>query len=214
MGVERDGHALSYLRFRKAWTPAVTADEPLIRRAGPLDAEALARIGARTFTDTFGHLYPASDLDHFLKEAYSLARTRADLADPAKANWIVELDGQVIGYALAGPCALPHPEVSPACGELKRLYLLKSCQNGGLGRRLFAETMAWLQAAGPRTVWIGVWSENHGAQRFYIRHGFEKVGEYDFRVGDTVDREFILRRTAESFSKEHSSLADREHNFA
>ena len=36
---------------------------------------------------------------------------------------------------------------------------------------------------GPRTLWIGVWSENLGAQRFYARYGFEKVGEYEFSVG-------------------------------
>jgi ribosomal protein S18 acetylase RimI-like enzyme len=39
-----------------------------------------------------------------------------------------------------------------------------------------------------------VWSENFGAQRFYGRYGFEKVGEYGFRVGNTVDHEFILKR--------------------
>ncbi|MEO8115500.1 MAG: GNAT family N-acetyltransferase [Phenylobacterium sp.] len=192
----------------------MTTHEPVIRRAGSADAEALAKIGARTFIDTFGHLYPAGDLAAFVEDAYSLVRTRADLADPAKASWIVEQDGQVIGYALAGPCALPHPEVTPACGELKRLYFLKSHQNGGLGRRLFAETMAWLEAAGPRTVWIGVWSENHGAQRFYARHGFEKAGEYGFHVGSTVDQEFILRRGAVRFSTESRSVADREHNLA
>jgi predicted N-acetyltransferase YhbS len=41
-----------------------------------------------------------------------------------------------------------------------------------------------------------VWSENFGAQRFYGRHGFSKVGEYGFKVGRTVDREFILKRPA------------------
>ena len=74
--------------------------------------------------------------------------------------------------------------------------------------------MAWLQEDGPRDVWIGVWSENYGAQRFYERHGFEKVGEYGFAVGKTVDREFILRRTADSFSKDTSQLAGSRHNFA
>ncbi|HQP21612.1 MAG TPA: hypothetical protein PLG07_14995, partial [Phenylobacterium sp.] len=56
------------------------------------------------------------------------------------------------------------------------------------------EIMAWLEAPGPRDLWIGVWSENHGAQRFYGRQGFEKVGEYGFKVGSVVDREFILKR--------------------
>jgi len=173
---------------------------PLIRRAGAADAPALADIGARTFTETFAHLYPPGDLARFLADAYSLARTRADLDDPGKAAWLAERDGEAVGFALAGPCALPHPEVTPGCGELKRLYLIKAAQGGGLGARLFAETLDWLQRAGPRTVWIGVWSENHGAQRFYARHGFEKVGEYGFEVGDTVDNEFILRRSADSFS--------------
>ena len=95
---------------------------------------------------------------------------------------------------------LPHADVTARCGELKRFYLLKPWQGGGLGGRLFAEIMAWLEAGGRRDLWIGVWSENFGAQRFYGRHGFEKVGEYGFRVGETVDREFILRRVAHADS--------------
>jgi ribosomal protein S18 acetylase RimI-like enzyme len=174
--------------------------EAVIRRAGPADATTLAALGAQTFRETFAHLYPPEDLEVFLADAYGLERTRADLADPAKASWLVEADGRAIGYALAGPCGLPHDDVTPACGELKRIYFLKNHQGGGLGKALFAEIMAWLQSGGPRAVWIGVWSENFGAQRFYERQGFEKVGEYGFEVGKTVDREFILKRPAESFS--------------
>ena len=174
---------------------------PVIRRAGPDDAEALAEIGARTFSDTFAHLYDPQDLAVFLAEAYGLERTRADLADPAKALWLVEDDGHAIGYALAGPCGLPHAQVTPACGELKRIYFTRAAQGGGLGGRLFGEVMDWLQKDGPRDVWIGVWSENLGAQRFYERNGFAKAGEYGFKVGRTTDREFILRKPAENFTR-------------
>jgi GNAT superfamily N-acetyltransferase len=170
--------------------------EPVIRRAGPADAEALSAIGKATFSETFAHLYPPQDLEAFLGEAYGLEKTRADLANPAKAAWLVERDGQVIGHALAGPCKLPHAEVTPACGELDRLYLLKAHQGGGLGSRLLAEVFAWLEKDGPRDLWIGVWSENFGAQKLYARHGFTQVGTYDFVVGQTRDHEFILRRKA------------------
>jgi ribosomal protein S18 acetylase RimI-like enzyme len=185
---------------------------PIIRRAGPSDAEALAAIGAETFTETFGHLYPAADLAQFLAEAYGLARTRADLADPAKASWLVEADGQAIGYALAGPCGLPHAEVTPDCGELKRIYFRKAWQGAGLGRRLFEAVMTWLEADGPRPVWLGVWSENLGAQRFYARQGFEKVGEYGFAVGSVVDHEYILRRDWKKSAASTENLASNEHN--
>ncbi|MDP1629942.1 MAG: GNAT family N-acetyltransferase [Caulobacter sp.] len=167
---------------------------PIIRRATSDDAEALSRIGAETFSETFAHLYPPQDLAAFLDVAYGLDKTRRDLADPDKASWLVEADGEVVGHALAGPCDLPHPEVTPACGELKRLYVLRRLQGDGTGSRLLAETLAWLERDGPRRLWIGVWSENLGAQRLYGRLGFAKVGEYEFPVGEVRDREFIFRR--------------------
>jgi ribosomal protein S18 acetylase RimI-like enzyme len=170
------------------------AATPTIRRATAADAETLAAIGARTFSDTFAHLYPPEDLAAFLADAHSVQRARADLANPKKAAWLVEDGGEAIGYALAGPCKLPHPEVTPGCGELDRIYVLKGRQGGGVGSRLLAEALGWLEKDGPRRLWIGVWSENLGAQKLYARHGFETVGTYEFAVGKTLDHEFILRR--------------------
>ena len=160
-------------------------------------AEMLAYVDGKDWSLDFSYRKETAD---FLAQAYGLESAKADLADPAKATWLVEAGGQAVGYALAGPCGLPHDEVTPACGELKRLYLLKDWQNGGTGRRLFTEVMAWLERDGPRDLWIGVWSENFGAQRFYARQGFSKVGEYGFRVGSTTDHEFILRRVAQRTS--------------
>lgn len=165
-----------------------------LRRAVPEDAETLSALGARTFTETFAHLYPPKDLAAFLAYAYGLERTRRDLADPEKASWILERDGQAIGYALAGPCDLPHPDVEPGHGELKRIYVLKDHQGGGRGSVLLNTALDWLERDGPRPLWIGVWSENFGAQRLYGRMGFEKAGEYFFPVGEIQDLEFILRR--------------------
>jgi GNAT superfamily N-acetyltransferase len=163
-----------------------------LRRATIEDADTVSSLGARTFTETFAHLYPPEDLETFLAYAYGLERTRNDLAHSDKATWILEdEDGEAIGYALAGPCDLPHDDVRPNDGELKRIYVLKSHQGGGRGSRLLNTALDWL---GPRRIWIGVFSENHGAQKLYGRMGFTKVGEYFFKVGDTNDLEFILRR--------------------
>jgi RimJ/RimL family protein N-acetyltransferase len=52
-------------------------------------------------------------------------------------------------------------------------------------------------------VYIGVWSGNAGAQRLYARHGFEKIGEYDFPVGQHLDREFILRQRESPTPRSH-----------
>lgn len=172
----------------------MTTPAPTIRRATAQDADTLSRLGAQTFTETFGHLYPVEDLAAFLVYAYGIERTRADLADPAKASWLVEKDGQAVGYASAGPAGLPHDDLKSSDGELYRLYILAAHQGGGVGRRLLDTALAWLEQDGPRPLWIGVWSQNFGAQRLYARLGFEKVGDYIFPVGETKDEEFILRR--------------------
>jgi ribosomal protein S18 acetylase RimI-like enzyme len=169
---------------------------PAIRRATADDVDTLVRLGRLTFTQTFAHLYPAEDLAEFLATAHAPEVIAADLADPQSAAWLVEQDGEAIGYATAGVCGLPHPDVTAQCGELKRIYLLQGRQGGGAGSRLLQTVFEWLEHDGPRTLWIGVWSENHGAQRLYGRHGFVKAGEYEFVVGNTRDREFILRRSA------------------
>lgn len=166
----------------------------VIRRATPDDASALAELGAATFIEAFGQLYSPEDLQAFLQDSHSVAAYARALANPDYALWVAERDGRAIGYAQAGPCGLPHADATPADGELKRLYLLKSAQNGGVGAALFDQALAWLERDGPRTLWISVWSENYGAQRFYGRYGFEFAGEYAFIVGEQRDREFMYRR--------------------
>ncbi|MEP6968653.1 MAG: GNAT family N-acetyltransferase, partial [Pseudomonadota bacterium] len=115
-------------------------------------------------------------------------------ADPACAAWLLEADGAAVGLAVACPCGLPHPEVTAACGEIKRLYVLEAWQGGGTGSRLLGEALAWLEREGPRRIWLSVFSQNVGALRLYARFGFTKVGDYHFAVGDSRDPEFILRR--------------------
>ena len=169
---------------------------PTIRRATPDDAATLSRLSARTFTETFGHLYPPEDLAAFNAEAYAEDRQRVILSHPDYAVWLLEDGGEAVGHAAAGPCGLPHPDVAAGDGELKRLYLLASHQSGGWGGRMFDVAMDWLERDGPRTLWIGVWSENAGAQRFYARRGFERAGDYLCPVGEVRDLEYILRRPA------------------
>ena len=185
----------------------------MLRRATPEDAEALSVLASTCYIQTFGQLYSSEDLDRFIHEAYSPEVLRAELADPKRATWVLfeELsldtdsapsparideasEGTLIGYVTVCPAHLPHPDVKPTDGEVQRLYLLREYQGGGRGSMMLRHAIDYLLADGPRPLWIGVFSENLGAQRLYGRHGFKLVGEYKFMVGDHADREFIMRR--------------------
>ena len=166
-----------------------------IRRATLHDAATLSALGTATFTETFGHLYPPEDLRGFLLESHSEQAWARTLADPNRAVLLAELvDKTPTGYILVGPCKLPIENREASAGEIQQLYVLARYHNLRLGSRLLELGLEWLRAQSKSPLYIGVWSENYGAQRLYGRHGFTKVGEYGFRVGNTVDREFILKR--------------------
>ena len=185
----------------------------MLRRATPEDAEALSVLASTCYIQTFGQLYSSADLDRFIHEAYSPEVLRVELADPARPTWLFFLEkseadatvpgstdartaseGKLIGYVTVCHAHLPHPDVKPTDGEVQRLYLLREYQGGGRGSMMLRHAIDYLLADGPRPLWIGVFSENLGAQRLYGRHGFKLVGEYKFMVGDHADREFIMRR--------------------
>lgn len=165
-----------------------------VRQALPADAAALAALGAATFTETFGHLYPPADLQTYLDSSHSLDAWVRTLSDSQCAVLVATVaDGSLIGFISLGPCKLPVANREPAAGEVRQLYVLSPYQNLQLGSRLMDAGLEWLQAQGFAPLYVGVWSENPGAQRFYQRYGFHQVGEYGFAVGNTIDREFILQ---------------------
>jgi ribosomal protein S18 acetylase RimI-like enzyme len=155
----------------------------------------MAELGAGTFVETFGHLYPPQDLQTFLAKNHTADSWTSTLADPKRAIFLAELpSGRKIGFICVGTCKLPVQALEATAGEIQQLYVFADFHNLRLGTRLMDVGLEWLASQGRSPLYIGVWSENYGAQRFYARYGFSKVGEYGFPVGDTVDREFILKR--------------------
>lgn len=167
-----------------------------IRRATEADAADFARLTETTFTETFGHLYPPEDLAEYLERVCSLTACRKLIEDPEVAIWLVGAPGTPpVGFITAAAnCKLPVENRGPDAGEIRQLYVLSTHQNLRLGARLMDVALTWFAEQSCSPLYIGVWSENLGAQRFYARYGFVKVGEYGFPVGKTVDHEFILKR--------------------
>lgn len=174
---------------------STNTDIATIRSATAADAAALAELGAATFTETFGHLYPPEDLQAFLAKSHTPESWARTLADPNRGVFVVEhKSGRKIGFIVVGACKLPVENLEAQAGEIQQLYVYKEFHNLRLGARLMEHGFEWLASHERTPLYIGVWSENYGAQRFYERYGFSKVGEYGFPVGKTVDREFILKR--------------------
>lgn len=162
------------------------------RRARPADGAELAQMAMRSFTETFGTLYRASDLAAFLEEAFGARGLPSQLDDPAFTVQLATDAGQIVGFAKLGPVAFPGDWPADAV-ELYQLYVLASHHGDGVGPALMAWVIDHARATDRSQIILSVYVDNHRARRFYERHGFTEIGRYTFMVGDQPDDDRIMR---------------------
>ncbi len=163
------------------------------RDAVESDAADLAEIGRETFAETFGRFYPPADLKSYLDETYSIANAAADLADPDVEIRVAFSGKRMIAYCKIGPCKLPIDTGPEPALELHRVYVYQARQGVGVGRILLAWAIETARRRGAANLFLGVWESNERAIAMYLSRGFEKVGAYKFKVGETRDDEIIMR---------------------
>lgn len=171
----------------------MTTHGPIIRPATAADAEALSVLARDTFCENFAHLYTADNLQQFLDGVYAPRLQQQEIQHPENFFRLVEQDGKLIGYVKACPCHLPVADMPAGAYEVQRLYIRAEAKAAGLGSKLMDECLHYFAAQGASSVYLGVWAENHAAQKFYQRYGFRKVGEYHFMVGTHADNEWIMQ---------------------
>lgn len=161
------------------------------RDAEARDAAELAAFAERTFTETFGHLYPPEDLASYVEAKYRAHVMQDELADPESRYRLALRDGAIVGYCKMGIVDMAVDATDAL--ELHRLYVDSDVKGAGVAKTLMDEALAWARGKGARVMFLSVWENNTRAQAFYRRYGFEHVGEHKFMVGRVADRDFIWR---------------------
>ena len=167
----------------------------ILRPAERADAAALADLARDSFVAAFGHLYRHEDLAAFLATERSEARYAAQIADPLTRIQLAEAGaGGLAAYALIvlGQGFQERPEPRPARpAYLGQLYCAPGMSGRGYGAALIEWAIAEARDWGADALQLSVFSENHGAQKFYRRYGFGHVADIDFWVGTQRDHEFL-----------------------
>jgi ribosomal protein S18 acetylase RimI-like enzyme len=162
-----------------------------LREVSVADADTIANIFRTSFVDTFGRLYPPTDLAQFLSER-SAAAFEDEINDRAYLFRLAVVGGRAAGYIKLGPPGLPV-EAPPDSIEICQLYVDKEWHGTGVARELMTWALDEVRSRGRQHVQLSVYIDNHRALRFYERHGFAPVGRYDFKVGTHIDEDIILR---------------------
>lgn len=169
-----------------------------IRTARPEDSELLARLGAQTFSDTFGPDNTAEDMAAYLAQAFGPEKQAAELADSATTFLIAEVKQEAVGYARLreGPAPACIPAGRPI--EIVRFYAVASWIGRGVGAALMPSCLEHAHQRGCTIVWLDVWERNTRAIAFYRRWDFTEAGTQAFVLGADIQRDLLMARLVET----------------
>lgn len=170
-----------------------------IRKATADDAGRLAALAAVTFPLACPPSSSPEDIAAHLANTLSEGHFQVYLADADVTVVVIDADGDLRGYSLLVNRPAQDPDVASALTllpsvELSKCYVHPEHHGLGASAELMHATLQAAAAAGGAGVWLGVNSQNARAIRFYEKSGFRKVGSKSFRLGTTVEHDFVLER--------------------
>ena len=140
---------------------------PTVRAAQPEDADAFAACHLACWREAYEELWGAERFDELDVQRMAVRRRKEIEAGIAQ-HFLGELDGEVIGIAIAGPT---RDADAPTEQELYGIYVRAAHQGSGLSDDLLDATL------GDRPASLWVYRDNPRASAFYVHHDFIPDGD-------------------------------------
>ena len=168
-------------------------EEVTIRPCTEADLQELISIGKQTFIETFAHLNDPKYFDPYVTKAFTEAQILAELKNPDSQFSFLYDRGTLSGYLKLNFNEAQTDIKDPESMEIERIYLLSPFQGLGLGRALFAHSLATARQHNIKYIWLGVWEQNTKAIAFYEAQGFYKFANHPFKLGDDQQTDYLMR---------------------
>ena len=140
----------------------------VVRPVRDVDAEALGRVHATCWHETYDHLISKAALESVSPKRLAELWTHWAVQGPEFKMSAALVDGEIVGFVGSGPA---RDKDAPRNRELYFIYLLAEYHGSGLGRRLFDAAVV---EGEPLYLWVA--EDNPRAHRFYVRNGFALDG--------------------------------------
>lgn len=155
-----------------------------IRLARKEDAPFIALLGRITFTETFGHFFrDQKDLIDYYNLTFSVQKIEDGIEKPNNIFWIAFVNRLPVGYAkLKLNSHSDFIESKEVC-QLQKIYVLKDFLSMKIGFELQNLLLNKAKELNFSKIWLSVLNSNERAISFYMKNGFEEIGNHDFQIG-------------------------------
>lgn len=140
----------------------------VIRPVRDVDAEALGRVHATCWHETYDHLISTATLENVSARRLAELWTHWMNQGPEYLQFAALVDGEIVGFVGSGPA---RDDDAPRPRELYFIYLLDAHHGTGIGQQLFDAAVPF-----PEESYLWVAEDNPRAHRFYARNGFTLDG--------------------------------------
>lgn len=169
----------------------------MIRPAGGADLDELAAVAATTFPLACPPGVTEANIAAFIADHLSVTAFGRYLQDPDRKVLIARDETRILGYAMLIRGVPDDADVARAVPlrpamELSKMYVLPDAHGAGVSAALMAESLRHSADSGAVCVWLGVNQDNVRAQRFYAKSGFEITGTKTFRLGDSIESDYVM----------------------
>lgn len=164
-----------------------------IRKIEHSEVEQLQKISRKTFTETFEAVNSEENMRQYLQEKLSLEQLISELKNPDSEFYFAEKEGEILGYLKLNFGNAQTENVEDGY-EIERIYVLKAFHGMKIGQVLFDKAITIGQEKNMKSVWLGVWEENHRALRFYEKNGFEVFGNHTFVLGNDTQTDLMMKK--------------------
>ncbi|GAB1268084.1 N-acetyltransferase [Aurantivibrio infirmus] len=164
-----------------------------IRVPNPDEIEAVSKISAATFVLACPSSSGKDELEKYISS--NLSPTIFQKALNSSSIYLISAfaNGEMAGFAtvlLSSDCSLNSRIV--ATSEIQKLYVLPKFHGACVAQKLMGAALNHLKNMGIANVWLGVYSNNLRAKRFYSKYGFSVAGETQFKMGSETHLDHIM----------------------
>lgn len=172
----------------------------MIRHAAMSDAIAMQHLITKAFPLACPPDTTDADIKVHLARKCSSENFKSFIAND-KTVVIVACDGEnLLGFAILIFAETTSEKVASALTsvsstvELSKFYVSPEKHGQGIAQKLMQRCFEVVHEMGWSAIWLNVNQQNARANRFYEKWGFSIVGECDFILGSSVQKDFIRER--------------------
>lgn len=167
------------------------------RAAGVSDVLKLSILYQQVYIQTYGVEGVSDEFANFISRQFSVARIESAIKENPDSIIVAEYNGNLVGVA-----EIAFGKISPVgnitAPELSKLYILEWFCGNGIGQKLLQETEKTMALRGIPEVWLWVLSSNDRAINFYLRSGYQKIGNAPFKMEVNTYDNWVMMKALDS----------------